>query len=152
LRAGLIALIAVDGAVGVWQYFFPGAFYRDFPTVHLDPPYNEHLVADVGGLNIALVSVLVFAAATLEYRLVMAALTGFTVYAASHFLFHVLHLEHFSLGEAVAVAAALGFEAVLALFLLVLAWTSRLCHAKVAPATEGRPPPAARSAGSDQGD
>ena len=103
IRAGLILLIVLDGIVGAWQYFFPRSFFTDFPTVSLDPPYNEHLVSDVGGLNLALVTVLAFAAVWLEYRLVMAALTGFAVYSATHFLFHVRHFQHFSLGDAVGV-------------------------------------------------
>jgi hypothetical protein len=45
VRYGLILLIVLDGIVGGWQYFFPRSFFDDFPTVKLDPPYNEHLVS-----------------------------------------------------------------------------------------------------------
>jgi hypothetical protein len=121
LRAGIVLLIVLDGLVGVWQYFFPRSFYDDFPTVSLDPPFNEHLVSDVGGLNIALVGVLVFAAVHLEHRLVVAALTGFALYAFTHFVFHVSHFDHFSLRDAVGVGTGLGFEVVLTIALLVLA-------------------------------
>ncbi|MFI7547500.1 hypothetical protein [Actinoplanes sp. NPDC049599] len=123
LRAGLVLLIVLDGSVGVWQYFFPRSFYDDFPTVRLDPPFNEHLVSDVGGLNIALVGVLIFAAVHLERRLVLAALTGFGLYSLTHFVFHVRHFEHFSLRDAVGVGTGLGLEVVLTIALLVLAGT-----------------------------
>jgi hypothetical protein len=125
LRAGLIALIVVDGTVGAWQYLFPRSFYAGFPTVSLDPPFNEHLVSDVGGLNLALVTVLALAAVTLEYHLVMAALTGFAVYAVTHLLFHLLHLEHFSLAGAAGVGTGLGLEAALPFALMALARASR---------------------------
>ena len=125
LRAGIILLIVLDGMVGVWQYFFPRSFYDDFPTVSLDPPFNEHLVSDIGGLNIALVGVLVFAAVFLEYRLVLAALTGFALYALSHFVFHVLHFEHFSLRDSVSVGTGLGLEVVLTIAMLIFTWRSR---------------------------
>ena len=125
MRAGIVLLIVLDGMVGVWQYFFPRSFYDDFPTVSLDPPFNEHLVSDVGGLNIALVGVLVFAAVYLEYRLVLAALTGFALYALSHFVFHVMHFDHFSLGDAVGVGTGLGFEVVLTIALLIVTRSTR---------------------------
>jgi hypothetical protein len=119
LRAGLIVL---DGAVGLWQYCFPRSFYDDMPTVRLDPPFNEHLLSDIGGLNLALVTVLVFAAVSLERRLVLAALTGFAVYAATHLAFHLGHLGHFSARDAAGVGTGLGFEVVLTLALLAAAW------------------------------
>ncbi|MFD0523445.1 hypothetical protein [Paractinoplanes durhamensis] len=76
--------------------FFPRSFYDDFPTVRLDPPYNEHLVSDVGGLGLALSAMLVIAAVVLERTIALAALTGYAIYAATHFAFHVRHFEHFA--------------------------------------------------------
>ncbi|MGI5240559.1 hypothetical protein [Dactylosporangium sp. CA-139066] len=122
LRAGLILLIGVDAVVSLWQYLFPRSFFEDVPTVRLDPPFNEHLMSDVGGLGLALVTVLVFAAATMERRLVLAALTGFAVYALTHLLFHLRHFEHFSAREALGLGTGLGIEAALTLALLVLYW------------------------------
>lgn len=122
LRAGLVALIAMEAVVGVWQYFFPQSFYQDFPTVRLDPPYNEHLVGDVGGLTLALTTVLVFAAVSLEYRLVMAALSGFAVFAVTHFAFHVRHFDGFPVVDAAAVGTGLGLEVVLTFGLLLGTW------------------------------
>src|SRR5690349_5685087 len=101
LRSGLYTLAALQAFVSTWQYLFPRAFYDHFPTVKLDPPYNEHLVTDVGGLGLAVTAVLVFAAVTLDEKVTMAALTGYLVYAGTHFLFHVTHFDNFRLIEAV---------------------------------------------------
>jgi hypothetical protein len=125
LRAGLILLIGIDAVVSLWQYLFPRSFFEDVPTVRLDPPFNEHLMSDVGGLGLALVTVLVFAAASMERRLVTAALSGFAVYAVTHLLFHLLHMEDFSLRDAVGLGTGLGLEAALTFVLLLLNWRLR---------------------------
>lgn len=118
LRGGLLTLAVLQTVVSIWQYVFPRSFFDDFPTVKLDPPYNEHLLSDVGGLGLALTGMLYFAAWVLDSKVVLSALTGYLIYAATHFTFHVLHFEHFSLGEAVGVGTGLGIEVVLALALL----------------------------------
>ncbi|MBM2615766.1 hypothetical protein JIG36_09385 [Actinoplanes sp. LDG1-06] len=118
LRGGLLTLAALQTFVSVWQYFGPRSFYDDFPTVELDPPYNEHLVTDVGGLGLALAATLWIAAWLIDTRVALAALTGYLVYAATHFAFHVTHFDNFSLGEALGVGTGLGVEVVLALLLL----------------------------------
>ena len=57
--------------VGLQALFTPRSFYDDFPFgrgwVAMDGPYNEHLVRDVGSLNLAIV-VLVFAALIVSER------------------------------------------------------------------------------------
>jgi hypothetical protein len=95
------------------------------PTVRLDPPFNQHLVSDVGGLGLALTAVVAVAAATMTRHVVLAALTGYLVYAATHFAFHVSHFDHFDLRDAVSVGTGLGIEVVLALILLVAAARTR---------------------------
>jgi hypothetical protein len=121
LRAGLLLLVLIEGVIGVWQYFFTHSFFTGFPTVALDPPYNEHLLSDVGGLTLALAAVVGHAAIRLEYRLVRGALAGFIVFALSHLAFHATHLAGFDAGDAIAVLAVLGVDAVLPILLLVLA-------------------------------
>jgi len=118
IRGGLILLAALQAVVSIWQYAFPRSFFDDFPTVRLDPPYNEHLVSDVGGLGLALTAMLVIAAVTMTRPVVLTALTGYLIYAATHFAFHVGHFEHFSLRDAVSVGTGLGIEVVLAVVLL----------------------------------
>ncbi len=121
LRGGLFTLAGLQTLVSVWQYAFPRSFYDDFPTVQLDPPYNEHLVSDVGGLGLALAAVLFLAARALQHTVVTAALTGYLVYAGAHFLYHVTHFAHFSPEAALGVGTGLGVEVVLAISLLYLA-------------------------------
>src|SRR5437764_2554689 len=83
VRLGL-ALVAAGGAfIGTWQYVFPKSFFTDFPTVSLDPPFNEHLMTDVGGLTLAMTVVTVFALVWTERRVVVAAMSGDLVFAAS---------------------------------------------------------------------
>lgn len=121
LRAGMVVLVVIEGAVGIWQYFFTRSFYDDFPTVSLDPPYNQHLLSDVGGLTLALTVVVAYAAIHLEYRLVSGALIGFVVFAVSHLAFHATHLDGFGTGDAVGVIVPLAVDVVLPVLLLLLA-------------------------------
>jgi hypothetical protein len=122
LRGGLFTLAALQTVVSLWQYFAPRSFYDDFPTVRLDPPYNEHLVTDVGGLGLAVTATLYIAAILVDTRVALTALTGYLIYAASHFVFHVTHFDNFSLREALGVGTGLGIEVVLALLLLYTTW------------------------------
>ncbi|MBB2948411.1 hypothetical protein FB565_008194 [Actinoplanes lutulentus] len=125
LRGGLLTLGTLQAFVSGWQYLFPVSFYNDFPTVRLDPPYNEHLVTDVGGLGLALAAMLFIAAWTRDTTVALTAVTGYLIYAGTHFLFHVTHFGNFSLTEAVGVGTGLGLEVALALLLL---YTGRLLH------------------------
>ncbi|MEV4808786.1 VOC family protein [Micromonospora avicenniae] len=125
LRGGLITLAALQTIASGWQYLFPRSFYDDFPTVRLDPAYNEHLVSDVGGLGLALTAMLYVAAVVLDSKVVLSALLAYLIYAATHFAYHVTHFDHFSLTEALGVGTGLGIEVVLALLLLYL---GRLVH------------------------
>lgn len=120
LRAGLVLLVVVEVPIGVWQYFFPRSFYLNFPTVSLDPPYNEHLMTDVGGLTLAMAVIVGFAAVYLEHRLVCAAMAGYLVFAVTHVVFHATHLDGFSSADAVELVTSLAVAAVLPIALLVL--------------------------------
>ena len=122
LRGGLLTLAALQLIVAGWQYLLPRAFYDHFPTVELDPPYNEHLVSDVGGLGLALTAMMFFAAWVLDTRVVLTVVLGYLVYAATHFTFHVTHFSGFPIRDALAVGTGLGIEVVLALLLLYAGW------------------------------
>jgi hypothetical protein len=105
VRVGLWFLAAVEVVVGVWAQFFPESFYADFPLgrgwVALLPPYNEHLVRDVGGLSLALVAVLVAAAVRTDRWTVRVAAVAMALFSVPHTVFHQLHLEHFAATDAV---------------------------------------------------
>ena len=58
LRGGLLVLAVSALTVGLWALLVPRSFYDDFPLpgrawVSTLGPYNEHLVRDVGALNLA---------------------------------------------------------------------------------------------------
>ncbi len=77
----LLGVLAVSEAlIGGWALFAPASFYRSFPAaghgwVALLPPYNEHLIRDVGSLSLALTVVLAAAAVTGQ-RLLSAVAVG----------------------------------------------------------------------------
>jgi hypothetical protein len=100
VRAGLAALAVTGLVVGVWAAFAPRSFYDDFPGgghewVAADGPYNEHLVRDVGELNLALAAVTLVALATVVRAAAVAAALGWLVYQAPHLLYHVRHADVF---------------------------------------------------------
>lgn len=125
IRGGLIFLAVLQGLVGLVQLFAPQVFYDDFPLpaapwVSLLPPYNEHLMRDVGALTLAYVLVLAAAAIWMERRLVQVALCANLVWTVPHFVFHTTHLSHYSTGDAVAQTIVLAFAVALPAALLVL--------------------------------
>jgi nucleoside-diphosphate-sugar epimerase len=128
--------------VGLQALFTPRSFYDDFPLgrgwVAMDGPYNQHLVRDVGSLNLAL-GVLVFAALVVGTRtMARTAMVVWLVNAVPHFLYHLSHLSmDMAGGDKVAILATLGFAAVAPFFVL---WWTRA-------ATEPRPVVAAPARG-----
>jgi hypothetical protein len=103
----------------------PHAFYDGFPFVShwvdLLPPYNEHLVTDVGELYLGFAVLFGWAAWTLETTLVRAVCTAWLLAATLHLIFHAAHLENFDTADAVAEIVSLtvvAAPAALALWLL----------------------------------
>jgi len=125
-RAALWLTAAGAAGVGVVAAFAPRTFYDDFPYaghwVDRLPPYNEHLVTDVGALYLGFALVLAWAAATLARQLVLAACWGWILFSVLHVVFHARHLERFGTGDAVEELVALSI--VVALPLLAL-WCVR---------------------------
>jgi hypothetical protein len=125
-RAALWLTAASAAGVGVLAAFAPRTFYDDFPYaghwVDRLPPYNEHLVTDVGALYLGFALVLAWAAATLARQLVLAACWGWILFSVLHLIFHARHLERFGTGDAVQELISLG--AAIALPLLAL-WCVR---------------------------
>ena len=93
----LAVLAANAGWVGGWALIAPASFYRSFPGggrswVSIDGPYNQHLVRDVGGLNLAL---LVLTVAALYLRQApVTRVTGLTwlPFAVPHLIYHLAHV------------------------------------------------------------
>ena len=95
----LLLVLAVSAAVvGLWAQFAPLSFYRSFPLhghawVGADGPYNEHLIRDVGGLNLALALLSVTAAVRLSRSLVRVAAGAWVAYGVPHVIYHALHIK-----------------------------------------------------------
>ena len=125
VRVGLVFLAVSGALVGLWAGLAPRSFYDDFPGlgrswVSVDGPYNEHLVRDVGWLNLTLVVLTVWAAVTLSRTLVIAVLVGWLVTSVPHLMYHAFNLDGLSTGDSVAEIVALAFSPALVCALLVL--------------------------------
>ena len=122
----LLAFMAVStGFVGLWALLAPRSFYDDFPGagrhwVSADGPYNEHLVRDVGGLNLALTVVIVAAAIVLTRVLVRTAAVAALAFAIPHFSYHAAHTDKYSGSDSTATLFSLGVAIVLPIVVLVV--------------------------------
>jgi hypothetical protein len=110
-RAALLALCGYCLFLGFTAVAVPHTFFTDFPFlahwVERLPPYNEHLVTDVGGAYLGFAVILGLAAWRPERNLVVAACAGFLTVAVPHLLFHVTHLSGFGAVDGAAEIAAL---------------------------------------------
>lgn len=96
IALGYVAVVSLQ--VGLWALFAPRSFYDDFPGlgmawVNLDGPYNEHLVRDVGGLNLALAIVVIAAAVTLSRPMILTAVGASLAIGVPHFLYHLVNAD-----------------------------------------------------------
>ena len=110
VRVALGYVIVVSGQIGVWALFAPGSFYDDFPGlgrawVSVDGPYNEHLVRDIGALNLALCVVLIAAFVRMTPSLVRAAGFAVLVWGVPHAVYHLVNTDGLATAD---VAASLG--------------------------------------------
>jgi hypothetical protein len=114
---GLLA--AVELVIGLWAYLAPRSFYRDVPTVSLDPPFNQHLMSDFGGMSVALGLILAVAAVTLDRLLLAAALSGLALFGVLHLIYHASHLHGFSATEAAELLAGLALEVLIPVAIVI---------------------------------
>jgi hypothetical protein len=125
VRAALALLAVSAAATGLPAALVPRRFYDGFPFVAswVDrlPPYNEHLVTDVGGFYLAFAVLFAWAALRPHRALVVPLCVAWSVAAAIHLAFHVTHLDGF--GAADAIGQTAGLVLVLALPLAALAGT-----------------------------
>ncbi len=124
-RVILVALGVVQLTNGLYALFNPTGFYDDFPLgrswVAAYPDYSEHLVTDVGGLFIATGVLMLFAAAWLSRRMVLAATVSWLCASVPHTIFHAVHLGDLSgTGDRVAEISSLLATVVLPVWLLTL--------------------------------
>jgi hypothetical protein len=125
LRVVLAVLAIPSVIIGLWAGFAPHSFYDDFPGVGRtwvapDGPFNEHLVRDVGVLNLALAVVTIAALVWLTRPLVRGVAWAWIVYGVPHVVYHFRHRETFDTGDQVSILASLVLVPVLAVAALVL--------------------------------
>jgi hypothetical protein len=110
-RTALGFLFVAAVTIGLIAAVLPRTFYDDFPFlahwVELLPPYNEHLVTDVGGVYLGFALLFAWAAWTLDRTLVRAVCAAWLLTATIHLLFHIGHLAGFGSADAIAEIATL---------------------------------------------
>jgi hypothetical protein len=112
-RIALWVLFLSAASIGLIAAAAPHVFYDDFPFlshwVDLLPPYNEHLVTDVGGLYLGFAVLFAWAALTLQPTLVRAVCCAWLLTEALHLGFHATHLHGFDTADAIGQLATLAF-------------------------------------------
>lgn len=101
VRIALGYVIVVSVQVGAWAVLAPRSFYDDFPGlgrawVSVDGPYNEHLVRDVGALNLALAVLLVAAWIRPSRQLTRLAGLATLTWGVPHAVYHLINTDGFS--------------------------------------------------------
>lgn len=139
-RVVLLVLALTATEVGCWAAFAPRSFYNDFPGggrqwVAADGLYNEHLVRDVGELNLALAVVTIVAVVTLAPVIVRTAAAAWLVYSVPHLVYHLRHLHPYGSSNKVLLSGALVIPIALALVALVLERPRRASSAKMETST-----------------
>jgi hypothetical protein len=82
MRSGLVVLAVVQTVVGTWMIFAPRTFYDGVLTVSDYPPYNGHLLSDLGALYLALAIPLTIGAVNLAQQTTVPTLAAYAVFAA----------------------------------------------------------------------
>lgn len=97
VRSGLAFLLLASLSVGPWAQFAPRSFWEGFPAfgrgwVSADGPYNEHLVRDVGGLQLAMAVVVLAALLRPAGELLLVAALASVAWQAPHAAYHLVHV------------------------------------------------------------
>ena len=136
-RIALGLLLLSTLLIGLTAFALPKTFYADFPFlthwVNLLPPYNEHLITDVGGLYLGFAVLFGWAAWTLDRVLARAVCVAWILVAGLHLIFHATHLDGF--GAADAAGEILSLALLLVPPILVLRATASGAEPPEAPRT-----------------
>ncbi|WP_167441592.1 hypothetical protein [Amycolatopsis vastitatis] len=124
-RVLLVVFGLVEAVVGIWPLVSPTGFYQDFPGfragwVAMDGAFNEHLLRDFGGLNLALAALLIGAAVIGTTAVARLAAVSALLFGVPHFLYHLGHVGHFDRIDQVLIVATTGLGVVVPLVLLLL--------------------------------
>jgi hypothetical protein len=124
-RVLLVFFGVVEAVVGTWPLVSPTGFYQDFPGfrtgwVSMDGAFNEHLLRDFGGLNLALAALLIGAAVIGTTAVARLAAVSALLFGVPHFLYHLGHVGHFERIDQVLIVGTTGLGVVVPLALLLL--------------------------------
>jgi hypothetical protein len=135
VRASLAFLFVSTLFTGFSAALAPHGFYDDFPFlthwVDLLPPYNEHLVTDVGELYLGFAVMFGWATRKMEPALVRPLCAAWLVPSVIHLGFHAAHLGNFGTADAVGEIVALALTVVPAILVL---WASGQPDRRTGPA------------------
>lgn len=123
-RLGLAVMALSSVAVGAWAVLDPRGFYDSFPGagrhwVSVDGPYNQHLVRDVGSLNLALAVLAAVAAWKLGPVLVRTAAVALLANSVPHLAYHATHLSVYGTSDKIANLFSLGLAVAIPCAVLV---------------------------------
>lgn len=114
VRGILWSLAGAALSVGIPATVAPRSFFDEFPWaanwVSRLPPYNEHLVTDVGGLQLAFGLLFVWAAVRPERALAVPVCIAWSISQLLHLTFHVMHFGSLTF-DVVAQTASLAYLA-----------------------------------------
>jgi nucleoside-diphosphate-sugar epimerase len=123
-RVSFWILLLTAVSLGLWAQFAPHSFFVSFPFgrgwVAADGPYNEHLVRDFGGLNLALAVMTAGALVLRRPSVSVTAALAWLAFAVPHVVYHASHLDHYDTGDAV--GNVVGTASLVVLALVVLAF------------------------------
>jgi L-ascorbate metabolism protein UlaG (beta-lactamase superfamily) len=123
--AALLVLAAAALSVGIPATIAPGAFYNHYPFIGqwVDrlPPYNQHLVTDVGEFELAFGLLFLWSARSRHPALLGPVCLVWALSQTVHAIYHATHLGHFPTADAA--GEMLGFFVLVALALAAI-WLS----------------------------
>ena len=123
---GVLHLTWGVGAVAAPRWFFdnfPG-FGRHWTAAY--PPYNEHLMTDVGAAFLALGVILVIAAGMRDRKVTNVVLIGLLVFSTAHLVFHSRDRGSLTGADLAASLTALAVGVVVPAFILIVNWARSL--------------------------
>lgn len=124
-RVLLVLFGLVEVPIGLWSLITPSGFYQDFPGIRtgwvsMDGLFNEHLLRDFGGLNLALAATLIGAAVIGTTAAARLAAIAALLFGVPHFFYHLGHVSHFETIDQVLIIGLTGLSAVVPLVLLAI--------------------------------
>lgn len=125
-----LAFLAFSAALpGLQATISPASFYDGFPFgrawVQMLPPFNEHLVRDVGNYKVAFAILFAWAAWRPSRELVIPLASAWSVAALLHAVYHAQNLDGFGVGDGIGLIAVLIAALVLPALAIVVTRESR---------------------------